>query len=73
VIDESDSDFEKHHERRSSTLRGITIDRSDEDENSLDSIPVNLESDSNVIDESDSQIEKHDESKISTLRGTTID
>jgi hypothetical protein len=53
VIDESDLQLEKHDEQRSSTLRGITIDWSDEYENADDSIRVNRESDSNVIDESD--------------------
>jgi hypothetical protein len=37
------------------TLRGITIDSSDEWENAEDSIRVNLEFDSNEIDESDLQ------------------
>jgi hypothetical protein len=73
VIDDSDLQLEKHDEQRISTLRGITIDRSDEDENANDSIRVNLESDSNVINESESQFEKHDEQRSSTLRGTTID
>jgi hypothetical protein len=36
-----------------STLRGITIDSSDEDENTCDSNRVNREFDSNEIDESD--------------------
>jgi hypothetical protein len=73
VIDENDSQLEKHDEQRSSTFRGITIDSSDEYENAFDSIRVNLESDSNVIDESDLQFEKHDEQRSSTLRGITID
>jgi hypothetical protein len=55
------------------TLRGITIDSSDDSENALDSIRVNLESDSNVIDESDLHFEKHDEQRSSTFRGRTID
>jgi hypothetical protein len=49
---------------RISTLRGITIDRSDEDENDSDSIRVNREWDSNEIDLSDLQLEKHDEPRI---------
>jgi hypothetical protein len=55
------------------TLRGITIDWSDEDENADDSIRFNLEFDSNEIDESDLHCEKHDEQRLSTLRGMTID
>jgi hypothetical protein len=35
------------------TLRGISIDSSDENENAFDSIRINLEFDSNEIDESD--------------------
>jgi hypothetical protein len=72
VIDESEQQSEKHDEQRTSTLRGITIVRSDDDENAFDSIRVNLDSDSNVIDESDLQSEKHDEQRTSTLRGITI-
>jgi hypothetical protein len=49
VIDERDPQDKKHDEQRSSTLRGITIDRGDESDNASDSIRVNLESDSNVI------------------------
>jgi hypothetical protein len=52
-IDESDSHHEKHSEQRISTLRGITIDSSDDMENALDSIRINREFDSNEIDESD--------------------
>jgi hypothetical protein len=55
------------------TVRGITIDRSDESENANDSIRVNREFDSNEIDESDLQFEKHFEQRISTLDGITID
>jgi hypothetical protein len=69
VIDESDSQHEKHFEQRISTLLGITIDLSDEDENTSDSIRVKCEFDSNVIDESDSQHEKHFDPRISTLLG----
>jgi hypothetical protein len=58
VIDESDSQYQKHFEQRISTFRGITIDESDDFENASDSIRVNRESDSNVIDESDTQFEK---------------
>jgi hypothetical protein len=48
------------------TLRGISIDRSDEYENAYDSIRCNREFDSNEIDESDSQHEKHEDPRIST-------
>jgi hypothetical protein len=37
------------------TLRGITIDCNEEDENALDSIRFNCELDSNEIDESELQ------------------
>jgi hypothetical protein len=53
VIDECDSQYEKHFEQRISTLRGIKIDSSDENENAPDSIRVKCEFDSNVIDESE--------------------
>jgi Fe-S cluster assembly iron-binding protein IscA len=56
-----------------STLRGITIDFSEELENAWDSIRFNLESDSIEIDESDLQLEKQDELRISMVRGITID
>jgi hypothetical protein len=47
--------FEKDFEPRISTLRGIKIDWSDENENAADSSQVNPEPDSNVINESDWQ------------------
>jgi hypothetical protein len=72
-IDESDPQYEKHDEQRIPTVRGIMIDRSDEDENADDSIRVNRESDSNEIDESELQSEKHSEQRISTVRGIMID
>jgi hypothetical protein len=72
-IDESESQFEKHLEQRMSTLDGIIIDLSDDDENADDSIRVNHELDSNEIDESDRQYEKHFEERISTLDGIIID
>jgi hypothetical protein len=56
-----------------STLRGIIIDRSDEYENTSDSIRVKYEFDSNVIDESDLQCEKHFDPRLSTLLGIKID
>jgi hypothetical protein len=55
VIDESDLQCEKHFDPRISTLLGIKIDLSDEDENAAHSIRVKCEFDSNVIDESDRQ------------------
>jgi hypothetical protein len=55
------------------TVRGITIDSSDEYENANDSIRLNREFDSNEMDESDSQCEKHSEQRISALDGIKID
>jgi hypothetical protein len=52
-MDESDSQSEKHFDPTISTLRGIKIDSSDEDENANDSIRIKREFDSNVIDESE--------------------
>jgi hypothetical protein len=72
-IDLSDLQSEKHDLARTSTLIGITIDLSDENENVLNSIRVNRELDSNEIDVSDSQSEKHDPPRNSTLFGITID
>jgi hypothetical protein len=72
-IDERDRQFEKQFEPRISTVRGITIDFSEELENAEDSIRFNLESDSNEIDERDRQFEKQFEPRISTVRGITID
>jgi hypothetical protein len=54
VIDESESQCEKHFDSRISTFLGIKIDRSDEYENVSDSIRVKYEFDSNTIDLSDS-------------------
>jgi hypothetical protein len=51
VIDESDSQYEKHFEQSISTSFRITIDWSDDPENASDSIRVKCEFDSNVIDE----------------------
>jgi hypothetical protein len=73
VIDESDSQFEKHVEHRISTLLGMNIDSSDEDENADDSIRVKCEFDSNVTDESELHSAKHFELRISTFRGIMID
>jgi hypothetical protein len=73
VTDESDLHFEKHFEQRISTLFGIKIDWSDEDENANGSIRVNCEFDSNVINESDLQFEKHFDPRSSTLFGIKID
>jgi hypothetical protein len=73
MIDESDSQDERHLDPRISTLLGIKIDSSDEFENASDSIRVKCEFDSNVIDESDSQEKKHAHPRISTLLGIIID
>jgi hypothetical protein len=51
VIDESDLQYEKHNEQRTSTFRGRIIVRSDEYSNARDSIRVTLDSDSNVTEE----------------------
>jgi hypothetical protein len=51
VIDESDSQNEKHPDPKNSTFLGIKIDSSDEDENAFDSMCVKYESDSNKINE----------------------
>jgi hypothetical protein len=64
VIDESDSHLEKHFDPRISTLHGIKIDSSDENENAPDSIRVKCEFDSNVIDENDLQCEKQLDPRI---------
>jgi hypothetical protein len=72
-IDERDPQPEKQLKQRISTVRGITIDFSEESENAEDSIRFNLESDSNEIDESDPQSEKQRKPRISTVRGITID
>jgi hypothetical protein len=72
VIDESDLQFEKHDEPRNSTLLGIMIEWSDEDENADDSIRVKCEFDSNVIDKSDLQGEKHEEPRISIFDGIEV-
>jgi hypothetical protein len=73
VIDESDSQDEKHSDPRISTFRGIKIDSSDESENAYDSIRVNREFDSNVIDESDLQTLKQFDPRIWTVLGINID
>jgi hypothetical protein len=73
MTDKSDLQHEKHPDPRISTLFGIKIDSSDEDENTSDSIRVNREFDSNVTDKNDLQDEKHFEPRISTLRGIMID
>jgi hypothetical protein len=64
VIDESNSQDEKHSEPRISTFLGIKIDLSDEYENASDPIRVDREFDLNVIDESDSQNEKQFDPRI---------
>jgi hypothetical protein len=72
-MDESCPQYEKHSEQRISTLDGIKIGFSDDDENPFDSIRVNRELDSNEMDESCPRYEKHSEQRISTLDGITID
>jgi hypothetical protein len=54
-IKEKDQQPKKQREPRISTVRGITIDSSEEPENASDSIRFNLESDSIEIDESNLQ------------------
>jgi hypothetical protein len=49
-IDVSDLQSQKHDEPRSSTMLGATIDSSDEDENTFDSIRMNRELDSKEIE-----------------------
>jgi hypothetical protein len=56
-----------------STFRGITIDSSDEYENTFDSIRVKCEFDSIVIDERDLQVEKHFDLRISIFFVIKID
>jgi hypothetical protein len=73
VSDESDLHHEKHSDPRISTVLGINIDSSDEDENASDSIRIKREFDSNMIDESDLQCEKHSDPRISTFLGIKID
>jgi hypothetical protein len=53
--DESVSHSQQHERPRNSTLRGIKIDSSDDDNNASESIRINCEFDSNEIDGSDSQ------------------
>jgi hypothetical protein len=65
----SHSHQQNQNEPRISTLFGISIDRSDEDENASDSIRVNRELDSNEIDVSDLHFEKHDEPRTSMSNG----
>jgi hypothetical protein len=65
--------LDKQCDPRISTLFGIKIDSSDEDENASDSIRVNCEFDSNLIDESVVQYEKQEALRISTLFGIKID
>jgi hypothetical protein len=73
MIDESDSQHEKHPDPTISTFLGIKIDSSNEHENTPDPIRVKREFDSNVTDESDLQFEKHFDSRISTFQGIKID
>jgi hypothetical protein len=48
------------------TLRGITIDFNEDDENARDSMRFNREFDSNEINEKDSHEQKHFDPRIST-------
>jgi hypothetical protein len=73
VIDESERQYEKHIEQRISTLLGIMIDSSDDPQNTVDSIRVKCEFDSNEIDESKEQHKKQFDPRISTLHGIKID
>jgi hypothetical protein len=52
---------------------GITIDRNEVKEKTLDSIRFNYEFDSNEIEESDRHDEKHFEPRVSIRTGITID
>jgi hypothetical protein len=54
-------------------LPGITINRSDDEENASNSIRVNPEFHSNEMDENLYKDKKHDEQRISTLYGIIID
>jgi hypothetical protein len=71
--DKSDWQSIKHPEQRISQLRGITIERSEENENAFDSIRVNRDPTSNETDKSDLHPEKHPEQRIWQLRGITIE
>jgi hypothetical protein len=73
VIDESDSQSEKHTDSRMSAVLGIMIDWSDDNSNACNSICVDREIDWNVIDENDFQPPKHAKPRIWTLLGITID
>jgi arginine/lysine/ornithine decarboxylase len=73
VIDENDLQFEKHSDPRISTLLGIKIDSSDENENASDLICVKREFDSNMMDESDLQHTKQCDPRISTFCGIIRD
>jgi hypothetical protein len=55
------------------TIRGIMIDRTDENENARDSIRANRESLWNVMNESKLQDEKQSEPSTSTRHGISID
>jgi hypothetical protein len=73
VIDESDSQHEKHPDRRISTLLGREIDSGGDAENAFDSVRVKYEFDPNVIHKSELQLETHRDPRISTLFGIKID
>jgi hypothetical protein len=65
VIDESDSQNEKHCDSKMATDLGNSIDSIAECENPSDSIRVNHDFDSNEIDESDRLNENDDERRTS--------
>jgi hypothetical protein len=68
-IDVSDLHHEKQDEPRISTLRGMIIEWSDDDENAEDSICVHREFYSNEIDASHLNPEKHHRQTISISPG----
>jgi hypothetical protein len=70
---ERDSSREKHDDPSNSTLRGIGLDASDEDENADDSIRINREFDSNEIDVSDLLDDKLDFPRVSISVQRVID
>jgi hypothetical protein len=73
VIDVNDLQFRKADLLRTSTVRGITIDSSDEAQNACDSICLMREFGSNRTDESEEQYEKEDLPRISTPHGIKMD
>jgi Flp pilus assembly protein TadD len=72
-MNESNLQQQKHDNPRTSTFRGISIERRNEYENAYDSIRISCEMDSNENDESDRHIENADDPRMSTFRGISID